>query len=419
METKYLSGAGTFSKDPEMFGMGKDWYARSVYGLSLTPKIVYNAEGDKQDDNKYTYIDWISSLGANLYGHNHPGILEAIEHQLNWGLNFSIVHQLEYEVAELLVDKVGMRVWHTDDLQVRFMKTGTDACNAAVRLARAFTGKTGVLSYGYHGWGDTFVAATPPAHGIPIKHRPDIVDIKYGDRASVEVGLQSLRGNLACIIVEHPPYTNINEKEWYAYLREVCNENKALLVIDEVVTGFRFGMGGVCEMYDILPDIVCYGKALGGGLALSAVMADNKLMSWFSREDPVFVSSTQFGETLPLAAAKYVLESWNQEKVEYIWRIGDMLYNGLKDQVNIYGHGARSLFKFKDEVYRAFFIHGMMKRGILVNRPNFPTLAHTEDDVTRTINAATDVVSESHDYSFDDMKKMMKDKMPRILFRNR
>jgi len=414
METKYLSSAGTFSKNPEMFGMGKDFYTTSCYGLCNTSNIVINGQ------EKDYYIDWISGLGANLYGHNHPGILEVIEHQLNWGLNFSIVHQLEYVVAELLATKIGSRVpgWNSDDLQVRFMKTGTDACNAAIRLARAITGKTGILTFGYHGWADSFVAGTPPAHGIPIKLRPDIVEFKYGNYQSLNLAVNSMRGNFACIIVEHPPYDSVNEREWYAYLRRRCDENNALLIIDEVVTGLRFGMGGVCEMYNIHPDIVCYGKALGGGLALSAVMAPREYMSWFARNDPVFVSSTQFGETLPLATAKYVLESWDQEKIDYIWKIGERLLDEINSDI-IYGHPPRSLFKFENEVDRAFFIHGMLERGVLVNRPNFPTLAHTHNDVDVTINAMFDVSILQMKYSLEERIEMMKDKMPRILFSNR
>lgn len=412
METKYLSSAGTFSKNPEMFGMGKDWFVAGV-----DP-----ADGTRIYTTQSPMIDWVSSLGANLYGHNHLGVINAIESQLHNGLNFSIVHELEYEVAELLATKVGSRIpgWDSDNLQVRFMKTGTDACNAAVRLARAETGKGAILSCGYHGWGSAFTAGTPPAHGIPIEYQRNLIQhFKYGDKVSLAVALQAVRGNLAAIIIEHPPDTSINEKEWYAYLRKVCDVHNALLIVDEVVTGLRFGIGGVCELYGIQPDLVCYGKALGGGLALSALTGPKEYMKWFSRNDPVFVSSTQFGETLPLAAAKEVLVSWDQKKVDYIWECGKSLMDRVGKYVGIYGHPPRSLFKFKDEVKRAFFIHGMIKRGILVNRPNFPALSHTDDHVRETVNAIADVVTESHEYSYDQMKKMMEDKMPRILFRNR
>jgi len=422
METKYLSSAGTFSKNPEMFGLGKDFYAVSTY-LEQTSNIIINLDVKNRTKD---VIDWISGLGANLYGHNHPGIIEAIESQVNKGLNFSIVHKLEYEVAELLVTKVGGRVpgWDSDNLQVRFMKTGTDACSAAVRLARAITNKTSILSFGYHGWSDAFVAGTPPAHGIPVDYKRNLIQsFKYGDKESLAVALQATRGNVAAIIVEHPPDTSVAEKEWYAHLREVCDEIGALLIVDEVVTGLRWGMGGVCEMYDIHPDIVCYGKALGGGLALSAVMAPQEYMSWFSRNDPVFVSSTQFGETLPLATAKYVLESWDEKKALYVWKMGKALMNGLRDNFNdhayIYGHGCRSLFGFQHEAFRAFFIHGMMDRGILINRPNFATLAHTKEHVSDTIDAALDTKNKMDKLSLKEIEFLMKDAMPRILFRNR
>jgi len=404
---QYLSMAGTFSKHPKMFGLDDTNYILSTQGSTIT----------MSDTRQYT--DWISGLGANLIGNAHPIIIKAVQDEIAKGTAHSLVHQLEYEVAELMVDKIGQRIpgWYPKRTQVRFMKTGSDATSSAVRLARAITGKETVLQCGYSGWHSEFTSATPPAHGIPTGYKRDLIrHIKFNDKSSVIMAAS--RGDFAAIIIEHPPQDA--ENGWYEFLRETCNKANALLIIDEVVTGFRWGLGGICESYSIEPDLICYGKALGGGLPLSAVMGPTEYLNWFNRNDPVFVSSTMFGETLSLAAGKAFLEYWDDDKAFQIYTIGEILMDGLESTGwKIVGHSPRSLLVYENDYEKAYFIHGMLDRGHLFNRPNFATLAHTKEDVQNAIDAATDLMTERVQLSNAEVKRITKGRIPVTLFRNR
>jgi glutamate-1-semialdehyde aminotransferase len=325
---------------------------------------------------------------------------------------------MERQVAEKLVDLVGSRVpgWPLERLGVRFGLSGTDATTMAIRLARAVTERSQVYSSGYHGWMDWSISKTPPAWGIEEFH--DVHDFPFNM-------IPNITERTACVIVEQAMVDPIPEGGpigshtlgFYGDLRERCNRAGALLIMDEVVTGFRWALGGAAEYYGIEPDIVCYGKALGNGVPLSAIVGRREYFEWFSRNDPVFVSSTHFGNALSLAAADAVLDIWNEEGVAHLWNIGDALIAGLGlAGYKVIGHGPRSLLQFDSQEERAFFIVGMRDRGILVNRPNLPNLAHSMEDVRLTVQAAKEV---KEAMASVNVYAEMEGKLPRVLFERR
>lgn len=426
----YLAVTGTYSK------------AASAWGLNPDTTIV-EAHGCRYKLNDgHGYISWTSGLGSNLLGYCHLGFTSHVASQLELtGGSLSLPSILEAQVAERLCLMLGEHIpnWTPNATSCRFAKTGSDVTTMAIRLARAVTQRPYIVTFqgGYHGWHDDFISRTEPAWGV----LPFIPNGRGGQWQQAEPyerkvyhGIREVEPNfdlggwmrwdeIAAIIFEQ----GITDPApgWYAYLRKLCNQTGTLLIADEIVTGLRYGMGGACERYGIEPDLICMGKGLGNGLPISALIGRREYMDWFNRVDPVFCSSTFWGETVGLAAAEYVLDNWSQEKVDYLWQVGGQLMDGSPSTGSgrsawpVVGHPCRSLFTFDDEVDRAFFIQGMKARGILANRPNFPTLAHGKEEIEATLQAIGEVRELYKVTGAEERAVMMQGCMPRVLFKGR
>lgn len=422
--------AATFSKGPEFFG------------VDFQPATLERGRGAyviAPDGTRL--LDWVSSLGALTLGHPDPAIADspanhwvrAVCRQAWESAGFSLPHVLEGETAERLTALLGLHVpgWQHQLLGLRWGKTGSDACAMAVRLARAVTGRKWIISVGYHGWSDWAVSVTPPAHGVitpqfvwavPFGELPSLqacftegmVDRDVGALEYVH-GVQAEIVQPAAVIIEQPPQP-IPDGYWQE-VRRLCTEHGALLIVDEVVTWPRNALGGACERFGIEPDIICIGKGLGNGLPISAIVGRREYFDWFSRQDPVFVSSTHFGEAVSLAAAKAVLDVWDQSCVDHLWKIGTALMDGLRGVgYSVTGYPPVSLIQHESPSHRAYFIREMARKGFLVNRPNIPNLAHTVDDVRATVQAAGEVKQAMERI---DVKAEMAGKLPATLFTNR
>jgi glutamate-1-semialdehyde aminotransferase len=420
----YLASHGTLSKAPSAWGLPDDTAIIEAQGCKY-----------KLNDGKW-YTSWTSGLGSNLYGYAHPDFTNHVSKQLSLtGGSLSLPSCLESQVAEKLCLMLGLHVpnWTPDHISARFAKTGSDVTTMAVRLARAVTQRPYILTFagGYHGWGADFISRTDPAWGIlPFIPNGGHTSGKWQQAETYErkvyYGVREVEPNfdlggwlrwdeIAAIIFEQGVADP--QPGWYAYLRKLCNQTGTLLIADEVVTGLRYGLGGACERYGIEPDLICMGKGLGNGLPISALIGRRDYMDWFNRVDPVFASSTVWGESVGLAAAEYVLDNWTQDKVDYLWHIGGHLMEGSVWPV--VGHPPRSLFSFEDEVSRAFFIQGMKARGILCNRPNFPTPAHGKEEAEATLKAIEEVKVLYEATEPGERETMMAGCLPRILFKER
>lgn len=406
--------AGTFSKDSTFWG-----------GVNFPVKYLAQGDGSKvKGSNGRWYIDWVGGLGANLLGYgagaDRTGFMAHVIMHVENGNGFSLPYYLEYTVAEKLCRMLTSHVpgWNGQDLQVRWVKTGSDACNVAIRLARAITGKTDIASFGYHGWSDQFVSMTPPAHGIPSEVGLHMHPFELFDIGSL--GHWDGQNKLAAIIFEHgienPP------AGLYDSLRAFCDRNNCLMIVDEVVTGLRYAMGGACELYGIKPDIICMGKGLGNGFPIAATVAPKPYMDWFARNDPVFVSSTNAGDSVSLAACDYMMDHWNRSRIDGLYDTGKKLMDGL-NQVGceVVGHAPRSILIFDSEVRRAGFILGMCNEGVLINRPNVPSAAHTTIEVDITVEVAKKVNDSLAQMSDEDVLEFIggEENLPKRLFTNR
>lgn len=390
--------------------------------MDFHPKAIVQGYGAHVvgDDGK-AYLDWVSALGANLLGYGNREFCERVIGQVKRGAGFSLPHVLEAQVAEKLAYILGGHVpgWSPENVGIRFGKTGTDATTMAVRLARAATGRDAVLSSGYHGWADWSVSKTPPAHGILLGQC--VWDFPFNDLSALEA-LLAPPAFVAAVVIEQPIIDPL--PGYYAAVRRLCDGHGAVLIMDEVVTWPRFGLGGASERFGIESDIVCLGKGLGNGVAVSCIAGRRDLFDWFGHDDPVFVSSTHFGEALGLAAADAVLDLFGEEQVSRLWRIGQLLMDGLRQSfghpndagIDVVGHPPRSLNQFQSKAERAYFIIGMRDRGVLMNRPNLSNLAHTEADVAMTVKAAAEVMAEMRGI---DVEEAMRGRLPRVLFEGR
>lgn len=312
------------------------------------------------DDKKKEYVDFIGGLGSSLFGYAHPAITRAVSHQLEKGAVFSIGSTLEVEAAEELINMIPF------SRRLRFLKTGTEACLAAIRIARAHTGREEILSDGYHGWSDPFVALTEPALGVP-----------RGTLTSRFVNLDQVTEKTAAVIIE-PVITDWSKErlEELQKIRERCTQTGAVLIFDEIITGFRWPKFTFSSWSGISPDILCLGKALGGGLPLSAVLLSDGIgdgKEWF-------VSSTFAGDTLALAGfmeTKRLL--FSKFDLGNLWHEGEIFqrkFNELApDIVQIEGYPTRGVFRAHPQI-KALFFQECHKAGILVGPSFFFNFSH-------------------------------------------
>jgi glutamate-1-semialdehyde 2,1-aminomutase len=358
-------GALTNSKRAESFVKG----VYPTHFASGNGCYLYTPEGKK-------YIDMIAALGTNLFGYNNQQINTAVIKQMAKGSVLSFGTTIEVEAAELAKD---IFPWIN---KVRFLKTGTEACLAALRIARAHTGKSLILSDGYHGWSDEFVSLTPPANGIYLKH--DILPLK---------GNENLIGRAAAVIVE-PVVTEFNEERviYLNNLREETKKHGTLLIFDEIITAFRWPKFSVSNDVGVFPDIICVGKCMAGGLPLSMVgtardVGENK--DWF-------VSGTFYGDTYALAAFKEAVTLLkNTYKIEQLWRQGEYFKNEFNkiwpDGVRMDGYPTRGIFTAKDDLTKALFFQESCRAGILVGASWFINFKHI-DLMEMMLNSFKDIL---------------------------
>jgi glutamate-1-semialdehyde aminotransferase len=374
------AGTQTLSKAPSQF----------VDGVS--PKFLRRGKGSHVwDVDGNEYIDYPMALGPILLGYDYPSVTEAVIAQVREGTTFTLMHPLEVELAEEIVEVVPCAE------RVRFAKNGADATGGAIRAARALTGREHVIATGYHGYHDWYIASTELREGVPALHRELIHPCEFGDLAALERSLEEHDGQVAAVIAEMPAQ---DPPEGYLDAAlELTHRHGALFVLDEIVTGFRYALGGAQEMFGVTPDLACFGKGMANGYPLSMVVGSAEAMSAFDR---IFFSMTYSGETLSLAAARATLKVLREEPViDHIWRIGSDLREGIvrlgeqaSFDVQLVGNPSRSAVTFAPEAggepsndLRAIFLQETHKRGVLFGVPIFPTYSHDDADVRVTLDA--------------------------------
>ena len=239
------------------------------------------------------------ALGPVILGYAEPVVDDAVRAQLDQGITFSLSHPLEAEVAERIIALCpGVEA-------VRFAKSGSDAVSAAIRAARALTGRDLVLAAGYHGWHDWYIGSTTRDLGVPKAVADLTMTFRFGDLDHLRSVLERHPGEVAAVVVE-PSGAEVPEPGHLQAIVDLAHEHGALAVFDEIITGFRLAPGGARQRYGVVPDLSCYGKALGNGMPIAAVAGAWPTMRIF---EDVFFSGTHGGETLSLAAARAVLDT--------------------------------------------------------------------------------------------------------------
>lgn len=373
-------GTQTLSKGIDQFVKG------------VTPAFLERGSGcHVWDVDGNAYIDYPMALGPILLGYDHPATVEAVRHQMSQGTVFTLPHRLEVEVAERVIDMVPAAE------MVRFAKNGSDATSAAIRLARAVTGREEVAAGGYHGWHDWYVGLTERSAGVPEAVRALTTKFAFNDVESFEA---ALRRNPAAIILELP--AEDPAPGFLEHVRRRCTETGTVFIWDEIVTGFRWAPGGAQEYYGVTPDLTCLGKAVANGLPLAVIAGSSELMKAFNS---VFFSGTFGGETLSLAAAKATLDEIGRGVVTpTIWDRGERFREQLSTaiaesglDVDLIGHAPRSAFVFKrdgqvDPELRGLFLQETVRRGILFGGPVFVTWAHEQEDLDYTVEVVRDAL---------------------------
>jgi glutamate-1-semialdehyde 2,1-aminomutase len=318
----YQRSSQLFADAEKVIPGGVNSPVRAFKGVGGTPIFVKEAKGAylfDEDNNKL--IDYINSWGPMILGHAFEPVVNAVIEKAKKGTSFGMPTELETEIASLAVSMVP----NID--KIRFVNSGTEACMSAIRLARGYTKKDKIIKFSgcYHGHSDSFLIAAgsglstfgiPNSPGVTQGTAKDTLLANYNDVENVKALFEANKNEIAAIIIE-PVAGNmgcIPPKEGFLNsLRQICDENNALLIFDEVMTGFRLAKGGAQELYNIKADIVCFGKVIGGGLPVGAFAARNEIMNYLAPIGPVYQAGTLSGNPLAMAAGKAMLEALNDD----------------------------------------------------------------------------------------------------------
>jgi len=379
---KYIPGGGqTFSKAP----------FQHVNGVA--PKFIGRCKGCHVwdlDDNEY--IDYMLGLGPVILGHADDEINNAIVDSLGMGIALSLPHPIEMELAQDLYEIIPCAE------MARFGKNGSDATAGAVRAARGITGRDKIACCGYHGWQDWYIGTTGRNLGVPGAVQELTLKFEYNNLESLQRLFDEHPGQIAAVIMEpvnfYEPQDNFLGK-----VRDLAHANGALLIFDEIITGFRMAMGGAQAVYGVEPDLACFGKAMGNGMPISAVVGKAEYMKIF---DDIFFSFTFGGELASIAAARATIKALNERNgLAHIASMGKRLkrgYTAVADKLNLnkttkmIGFDWWPEYLFFDEQGNAsreiqsLFQQEIVRRGILSRAGMMISVSHTKDDIDHTLN---------------------------------
>ncbi|PMB13544.1 glutamate-1-semialdehyde-2,1-aminomutase [Fischerella thermalis CCMEE 5282] len=398
---------------------------KSVGGQPIVFDHVKGAYIWDVDGNQY--IDYVGTWGPAICGHAHPEVIAALHEALEKGTSFGAPCVLENVLAEMVIDAV------PSIEMVRFVNSGTEACMAVLRLMRAFTGREKVIKFEgcYHGHADMFLVKAgsgvatlglPDSPGVPKSVTSNTLTAPFNDLEAVKALFEENRDQIAGIILE-PVVGNAGfippDAGFLEGLRELTQEHGALLVFDEVMTGFRIAYGGAQEKFGITPDLTTLGKVIGGGLPVGAYGGRRDIMSMVAPAGPMYQAGTLSGNPLAMTAGIKTLELLQKSGTyEYLDKITKKLANGLLQIAQETGHPAcggsiSAMFglfftagpvhnyedaKKSDLAKFARFHRGMLEHGIYLApsqfEAGFTSFAHTEEDIDRTLEAARDVMSQ-------------------------
>ncbi|WP_444903749.1 glutamate-1-semialdehyde 2,1-aminomutase [Microbulbifer sp. CnH-101-E] len=417
-----------FAEAQQFIPGGVNSPVRAFRAVGGTPLFIRRAEGAylfDADDKRY--IDYVQSWGPMVLGHAHPEVIEAVVEQAQSGLSFGAPTELETELAEELC-----RLWPNMDL-VRFVNSGTEATMSAIRLARGFTGRDKIVKFEgcYHGHSDSLLVkagsgaltmGVPSSPGVPSALADHTITLSYNDADGVRACFDEIGDQIACIIVE-PVAGNMNcippVPGFLETLREVCDQHGALLILDEVMTGFRVSLTGAQGHFGIEADLTTLGKVIGGGMPVGAFGGKREIMEQIAPLGPVYQAGTLSGNPVAMVAGLETLRlveeaGFYEPLVARTDRLVEgILAAGKKAGIPITANKAGSMFGFffteepqvtnyqqvmacNNERFNQFF-HGMLEEGVYLApasyEAGFMSAAHSDEDIEETIAAAERVIA--------------------------
>lgn len=417
------SSKNLFAQAQKVIPGGVNSPVRAFNGVGSTPVFIHRAQGAYLfDEEGKQYIDYVGSWGPMVLGHNHPTILQAVIDTAKNGLSFGAPTELEIKLAELvckLVPSIEM---------VRMVNSGTEATMSAIRLARGYTKRDKIIKFEgcYHGHADSLLVKAgsgaltlgqPSSPGVPADFAKHTLTCTYNDLQSVEDTFKRYPDEIACIIVE-PVAGNMNcvppKPGFLQGLRQLCDQYHALLIIDEVMTGFRVALAGAQSYYGVTPDLTCLGKIIGGGMPVGAFGGKKEIMQYIAPTGPVYQAGTLSGNPIAMAAGIACLTELSKPGNEALLaEKTKTLAEGLKALaqkhqipfvVNYVGGMFGIFFTDKAKVesyadvmscnidrFKTFF-HQMLSHGVYLApsafEAGFMSLAHSDEDIQNTLKAA-------------------------------
>jgi glutamate-1-semialdehyde 2,1-aminomutase len=410
-----------FQKALTLFPGGVNSPVRAFRGVGGTPRFIARAKGARIFDvDGNGYVDYVGSWGPAILGHANAEVIREVQEQLRDGSSFGAPSPREIQLAELVRERAP---WIE---KMRFVSSGTEATTAAIRLARGFTGKDDLLKFDgcYHGAGDPLLVKAgsgvetlglPDSPGVPADVARHTLTLPYNDLAAVERLVAERAGTLAAVILE-PVVGNMGvlvpRPGYLAGVLAACRKHGVLFIVDEVMTGFRLAPGGACELYGIRPDLVTFGKVIGGGLPVGAFGGRPDVMDRIAPAGPVYQAGTLSGNPLAMAAGYATLRQLGAAQYRRIEEQASRLAAGLEEAARLAGEKVQvnrvgsmlTVFFSPDPVFDAQsarkcdtkkfgrFFHSMLESGVYLPPSQFEaafvSVAHGDEEIDATIQAS-------------------------------
>jgi glutamate-1-semialdehyde 2,1-aminomutase len=395
---------------------------RAGKAVGVDPPFIARANGPHiWDVDGNEYIDYICSWGPMILGHAHPEIVRTLEESARLGTSYGAPTELEVQLAELIVEMV------PSIEMLRMVNSGTEATMSAIRLARAYTGREKIIKFDgcYHGHADSLLVSAgsgvatlgiPGSPGVPHDLAKHTISLPFNNLDVVSLAFHSFGTEIAAIIVEPVPGNMgviIPDEEFLKGLREMSRAHEALLIFDEVISGFRLAPGGAQEFYKIMPDLTCLGKIIGGGLPVGAYGGKREIMSRVAPEGDVYQAGTLSGNPLAMTAGLATLRYLkNKDIYQELEKKGDMLFSGLKKaaeaadiELTVNHLGSMGSLFFTSETVNDFataktsdqnlfrrYYRSMLEQGIYLAPSPFEAIflstSHSKEIIARTIECA-------------------------------
>lgn len=416
-----------FDKAIKIIPGGVNSPVRAFKAVGGTPKFIKSAKGSKiVDVDGKEYIDYICSWGPMILGHAHPEVIMAMANAIQNGISFGAATENEVIMAELICELV------SSIQMVRMVNSGTEAVMSAIRLARGYTGKNKIIKFEgcYHGHSDSMLVKAgsglmtfgqPDSLGVPKGCAADTLTAKFNDIDNVQALFETNKNEIAAIIIELIPSNMgviLPELDFIKNLKKLCEENNVLFIADEVITGFRIGLGGAQEYFGVTPDITTFGKIIGGGMPVGAYGGKKEIMELVAPSGGVYQAGTLSGNPVSMAAgiATLTILKENPQIYTHINQLSKRLADGLTQIIKSIGLkavvnsiGSLSCLFFSEkyvtnyeqakqsniEQYKEYF-HAMLNQGIYLAPSQFEatfiSLAHTESEIDYTLQCAEKVL---------------------------